>query len=690
MEHISDAEALLQSTLSQPGQLLQDSYEPGAVPDDLAQHVHLDDDPQTVIAITPQYFCGPDGEEDETAFIIRHQLQVLERPMGASGTAGPLSFTSETTARGRLEFVDLSTPHQMGMWAEYLEERKLRKAKLKSRKPPISPAMSDADCNPSTELAGSVQQHAQAHGRPSCLRSVRERLFWWVPGRNDKLGQWLATAIAGNDLLSSILYTAGPCAVACGKLSPIALAIVGIPLFFYRYIYTECILAIPLNGGVYNILLNSAEKRESHAPPPFPFVTAAFAAVLMILSYIATAVVSAGTAAQYLTAISDSLPISAFWLALIVLAAIALLTMLGVRDSSVVSLTMFSHHIVCIIVLVVFGFIKLKQVGTGTLRKNWAEPPVNGNLAEDVWLGFSAAMLGVTGFETSANYIESQGPGVYPKCLRNMWVMSTVQNILVQFLITALVSYDTMKDMQYDLVAALANATERHWLVIWLRVNAGIVCCGGVITAFVGTIGLAERLCSDKVLPSFLNTKNKLFGTAHWLPAAFWALTSALFAITEGNLTSMSGMFTASFLTVLTIVACGNLTLKYKRPHLPRSHRCHWLAVIFGGCFIVLALVGNIYMQPIILLFFFVYFVGVFTVVMSVVMRHRMSSMLVHSNFVKSPFVGRRLSRCLFSAYESRHSCAFFTKSASLSELRKACSYVYVPPLPSHSPFDSF
>jgi hypothetical protein len=30
------------------------------------------------------------------------------------------------------------------------------------------------------------------------------------------------------------------------------------------------------------------------------------------------------------------------------------------------------------------------------------------------------AMLGVTGFETSANFVEEQKPGVYPRTLRNM------------------------------------------------------------------------------------------------------------------------------------------------------------------------------------------------------------------------------------------------------------------------------
>ena len=37
-----------------------------------------------------------------------------------------------------------------------------------------------------------------------------------------------------------------------------------------------------------------------------------------------------------------------------------------------------------------------------------------------LFFGYSSAMLGVTGFETSANFVEEQKPGVYPRTLRNM------------------------------------------------------------------------------------------------------------------------------------------------------------------------------------------------------------------------------------------------------------------------------
>jgi len=60
-------------------------------------------------------------------------------------------------------------------------------------------------------------------------------------------------------------------------------------LFFYRKIYSEVVTAIPNNGGCYNALLNTSTKK-----------IASLAACLSILSYTATAIVSAFDAVVYL------------------------------------------------------------------------------------------------------------------------------------------------------------------------------------------------------------------------------------------------------------------------------------------------------------------------------------------------------------------------------------------------------
>jgi len=94
-----------------------------------------------------------------------------------------------------------------------------------------------------------------------------------------KLGQWQSTAICGNDITSSCLYVTGLCVADAGVWAPVCLLMVGITLYFFRAVYGEAVTALPLNGGAYNVLLNTTSKS-----------TAAVAACLTILSYVATAV----------------------------------------------------------------------------------------------------------------------------------------------------------------------------------------------------------------------------------------------------------------------------------------------------------------------------------------------------------------------------------------------------------------
>jgi amino acid transporter len=73
-------------------------------------------------------------------------------------------------------------------------------------------------------------------------------------------------------------------------LAPVGLLLVAIMLYFFKGVYAEVVTAIPVNGGTYNVMLNTATKK-----------IAAFVACLSILAYTATAIVSAFDSVLYLS-----------------------------------------------------------------------------------------------------------------------------------------------------------------------------------------------------------------------------------------------------------------------------------------------------------------------------------------------------------------------------------------------------
>jgi amino acid transporter len=111
-----------------------------------------------------------------------------------------------------------------------------------------------------------------------------------------------------------------------GALASVALALVAVVLYS---IYAEVGSALPLNGGAYNVLLDTTSKAK-----------ASVAAILTILSYVATAVLRSNEAAQYAHNLVPGLNvITATWG---LLAFFAILNLVGISESASVVLVSFA------------------------------------------------------------------------------------------------------------------------------------------------------------------------------------------------------------------------------------------------------------------------------------------------------------------------------------------------------------
>ena len=182
-----------------------------------------------------------------------------------------------------------------------------------------------------------------------------------------KLGEWYATAICGNDITSSVLYVSALTIVAAGQYAFISLLVVSAILFLFRKIYGEAVGALPLNGGAYNVLLNSSSKNN-----------AALAATLTILSYMATAVISGSEALHYLHHIIPHFNV--FLMTLALLFFFLMLTIMGISESAIVALIIFVVHLATMLLLFIFSFIFIANNGFDLLRENFSLPLKNGNI----------------------------------------------------------------------------------------------------------------------------------------------------------------------------------------------------------------------------------------------------------------------------------------------------------------------
>ena len=111
------------------------------------------------------------------------------------------------------------------------------------------------------------------------------------------------------------------------------LLVVATVLYLFRKIYAEVGSALPLNGGTYTVLLNTTNKNA-----------AAAAACLTLLSYIATAVISANEAMHYAHNLLPGLQV--ITATAILLGLFALLNLVGIGESAMVALIIFLVHMI--------------------------------------------------------------------------------------------------------------------------------------------------------------------------------------------------------------------------------------------------------------------------------------------------------------------------------------------------------
>jgi amino acid transporter len=482
-----------------------------------------------------------------------------------------------------------------------------------------------------------------------------------------KLNAWFATAICGNDITSSCLYVSALTIAIAGQYAWISLLLVALVLYLFRKIYGEVVGALPLNGGAYNVLLNTTSKGN-----------ASVAACLTILSYMATAVISASEAMEYLHSIFSRVPVLYATLGLLVL--FLCLTVLGISESAVVALVIFIFHLTAMLLLIIFSFVFIGRHGLGVFHLNFSLPVKGGSLAAALFFGFSAAMLGISGFESSANFVEEQQPGVFPKTLRNMWVAVSILNPLIALLAIAVMPVRDAEIHQQSLLSFMGRLTGGATLSLIISINAVTVLSGALLTSFVGVNGLIKRMTLDRILPQFFLRENAR-GSSYRIMIMFFLLCVSVLLVTGGELAPLAGVYTISFLSVMIFFALGNLMLKLRRSRLPRPEYATPVVVIIALFAVAAALYGNVKMRPEYLVIFLQYFIPAMLLIYAVLNRNHI---MVFSLIVLKGFTDR-LRGCAVKSRRKINGLVnmlheqefiFFSKGDNIATLNKVMIYV--------------
>ena len=403
----------------------------------------------------------------------------------------------------------------------------------------------------------------------------------------------LFSAAYGN-VGSSIYYALGVVSMSALGLTPPVLMLSGILFLFTALTYAEGATAIPESGG------SGAFARRAFND----WVSFLTSWVLMI-DYIVTIAISAFTAANY---IGFFFPVFKTWptnsiVGVIIVAALALVNMVGVRESARLNIFLVIVDIGTQVLVAVLGAFLIISLPTLINNIHWGEAPT----MDQLLFGISISMVAYTGIETVAN-LGSEAKDPVKSIPRAVMLVFATVIILYAFLsMTALSAYpvyqtldgqwvtDLTQKFLEDPIMGIAYAMPGYipvFLGFWVAMLAATILIIATNAGMLGASRLAYFMGQRQQLPSFFSKLGKKSHVPMNSILIFSAIAIAL--IGTGRVELLADLYAFGAVLAYTLAHASIIALRIKEPDLPRPFKIPLNITIRGRQIPLTAILGGV------------------------------------------------------------------------------------------------
>ena len=390
---------------------------------------------------------------------------------------------------------------------------------------------------------------------------------------------------------SSIYYALGIVALVAMGATPVALGIAGILFIFTALTYAEGTAAFPEAGG-----------SASFTRHGFGNLAGFIAGWALMLSYIVTISISAFTIPPYLgfffEPFKDS-PVIGTFASMGIVFFLMVLNVIGIRETSFINVGAAVLDILTQVSLVVIGFILLFDPANiwRSIVDNW---PSTSNL----FLGIALATIAYTGIETMSQMAEeTKKPEInVPRALVMMIVA-----VLVIFAGISLVSLSAMTPEELatewarDPVAGIASNIPVELIQTILQPLIAILAATILLIAtnagLIGISRLAFSLGSNKLVPPVLSKVHTRFKTPYIAIIVFSLIAMVILLpgfFAADVFANMGALYAVGSLLAFMFAHASIISLRIRRPEMPRPFKLGWNLRIRGREIPISALVGLI------------------------------------------------------------------------------------------------
>ncbi|MBX9568738.1 MAG: APC family permease [Candidatus Obscuribacterales bacterium] len=373
---------------------------------------------------------------------------------------------------------------------------------------------------------------------------------------------WLAAGIVGADIGTSVFYSTGVIKPFVGFTAPLVILFVCLMMWFFKATYEEGCSASPFNGGAYMMVLQTVGRR-----------VAMVVGALTILSYLATAAVSALSGAYYIDSFDNIVnwPVAAVCsVAIVPVIVFGLLNIVGIKEPAIIVFGIAFFHFVLLLGMDVWGLILAFQRNVDFGKVFQAVPnfhPIN------YLQGIACAFLGITGFESAAQIVEQLKSPTW-RTLKQVYLaivlLVGITAPLTSYLCIILLTNDQLDFYSNSLLSGLAYVEGGTPLLITLVVDAALTLFAAVNTAYVGCIGLCTTMAKQGNLPAFfLRRWAGRFPMLQGYPYVvllFMAVTVSMILVLPGQVDNLGQVYGMAFLAVMISFCVGVLLLRVRMP----------------------------------------------------------------------------------------------------------------------------
>jgi len=392
---------------------------------------------------------------------------------------------------------------------------------------------------------------------------------------------------------SSIYYALGIVALVAMGATPIALGIAGILFIFTALTYAEGTAMLPEAGG-----------SASFARHGFNDLAGFTAGWALMLSYIVTISISAFTIPPYLGYFWEGLkidPIAGTATSIGIVLFLMGINIIGVKETSILNISAAIIDIATQVSLVLIGLILILIPNPEILVEHMFSPgnwPTPSNLI----LGIALASIAYTGIETMSQMAEEtrQPEKRVPRALIMMIV-----TVLVMFAGISLVSLSAMtpqelasewaRDPVAGIAAKLPIALISDVLKPLIAVLAGTILLIATNAGLMGISRLAFSLGSHKLVPAVFSRVHPRFKTPY-ISIILFSLVAILILVPGFFATdifkNIGALYAFGSLLAFMFAHASILTLRARRPDLPRPFKLGWNLRIKGRELPISAIIG--------------------------------------------------------------------------------------------------